>query len=164
MADNIKEFEDYDLVWAIEALSSALDGFSDPKLLADNNHYITELGVDFNKEYNKLYDKLYSLCETAVQQGVVDAVRAEIENDKEDTWYFNEIIEDLDYQAKEKAHEDIMYDVEVGDKVKLYNGNIRYVHSIDGGWLWVTARPNEERGWSAQLSDVVEILEKAEEY
>ena len=155
---------DYDLVWAIEAFSSAVDGFADPKLLTHNNHYITDSGISFEKEYSKLYDKLYSLCEIAVQKELVDEVRAEIESDQEDTYYFNEIVEELDYFAKEKAHEEVMYDVEVGDKVRLYNGNVRYVYSMDGNSLWVTPSRDTERGWSAQLSDVVEILEKGNEY
>ena len=163
MADRIEEFNDYDLVWAIEALSSAVDGFSDPNMYAHNNHYITDLGINFDKEYSMLYDKLYSLCEIVVQKNIVDPVRSELESDKADTYYFDDIVEELDYFAKEKIHEDLMYSVEVGDKVRLHNGNVRYVHSIDGDWIWVTARPNEERGWSAQLHEVVEILEKNNE-
>ena len=162
MADIIDGL-DYDLVWAIEAVSQVVDGFSCADTLPHINPYITDMKIDLSKEYDKYYDYLWSLCMTVVQQGVVEEVRAELVADDIEVYYFNEIIEDLNYQADEKAHEEVMYSVEEGDKVRLYNGNERYVVTIDGNSLWVSTKRGGPEGWHADLSDVVEILEKADE-
>lgn len=157
---------DYDLVKAIEALTSILEGFDETDMDMDwvkNNPYISDIINENNKLYRKNYDALYTLCRIVVKQGIIDTIRQELKDDDFDTWYFDDIIDEIDYFAKEKAHEEVMYDVEVGDKVKLYNGNIRYVNDIDGNTLWVTPSRDTDRGWSAQLSDVVEILEKYNE-
>lgn len=152
---------DYDLVWAIESISQLVDGIVVANPTYRNNKYLNQLGIDFDKLYSKYYDTLYNLCEIAIKQGNVDAIRAELSED--DRYNFDELIKEIEYLSKEIEHEDLIYSVEVGDKVKLYNGNVRYVADIDDNTLWVTPSRDTDRGWSAQLSDVVEILEKYNE-
>ena len=158
MAINTNEL-DYDLVWAIEYFSRILDSFA-TDTSSGVNPYFEGLGVDLNREYDKYYNILYKLCEIAVKQGVVDDIRLEM--DATDAFYFNEIVDEIDYSAQDRVHEGVMDSIEIGDKVRLYNGSVRYVADIDGRSLWVTMRKGDSDGWAADIDDVEEIIEKYE--
>ena len=147
-----------DLVWAIEAVSAALDGLTDAEPLIDGIS-ISELDIDIPKDIKRYTDYLYKLYEIAQHQGILADVKQALKEDDANMYFFNEIDDELSYLAEEKAHEDIMYSVQEGDKVRLSNGNIFYAVSIDGNDLWVSKKLGDPNGWYADLSDVVEILE-----
>lgn len=156
--------ESYDLYQAIKSVSQLVDGIDEAEPSYKNNQYLKQLSVDFDKLYNTYYDVLYSLCEIAVKQDKVDYVREELKDDNVSDYNFNEIIVDIDYLSKEAEHEDLMYSVEVGDKVRLSNGNEFYVVSIDGNDLWVSKKKGGPEGRYADLHDVVEIIEPNNEW
>lgn len=157
------DVESYDLYRAIESVSLLIDGIAEAEPDYKHNQYLKQFNIDFDKLSSTYYDVLYSLCEIVVKQGKVDYIRDELEDDNVSDHNFNEIIEDIDYRAKETEHEDLIYSVKVGDKVRLYNGSEFYVHSIDGMDIWVTKRRDEDRGWAYRLDDIIEIVEKGDE-
>lgn len=153
---------DYKLAWAIEDLTRIVDSIAE----ADSstiNPYLKDLGISIAEEYSRYYDLLYSLCEKAVSLGVVDDIRSEMESDEVSTFTFNDIIEEIEDAIADAKHQEIMYSVEEGDRVRLYNGNIFYVVSIDGNSLWVSNKRGGPEGWYADLADVEEIIEKNNE-
>lgn len=151
------EFDFYGLVWAVEYCSKMLDGISDAPDTKD-------FGLDSDADYNKYFNKLYELYDIAVANNAVDQLIEELKEDKVDTYYIDDIKEEADYFKAEAEHEDLMYSVEEGDKVRLSNGNVFYVVSIDGNSLWVSTKKGGPEGWYADLHEVEEILEKNEEY
>ncbi len=115
-----------------------------------------QLGINFGKDYSKYWGYLYKLYDMLDAEGYLSEI---------DLYMYPALEEIADERAEEAetdAHEDIMYSVKEGDKVRLSNGTIRYVDSIDGNSLWVTQRRGDDTGWSADLYDVVEILEHYE--
>lgn len=159
-----RAFQIYD---AICSVCEAIDGFAESTLYSGENDVTKELGIpNFDKAYNAYYEYLYDLYDLAVKENVLNEVLGYIESDECSD--FKEVCEEYEYEAKQAEHEDLMYSVEVGDKVRLFNGNEYYVADIDGNSIWVTNDKSmrnsiDARGWSAQLSDVVEILEKYNE-
>lgn len=153
--------KDYKLIWAIKAISQIVYGFADAHSF-DKNPYIQDLGVDIDGEYSRYYDCLWSLCEKVIELNMVDDVRSELQSEGFDDYAFNGIIEEIGYSNEAQAQEDLMYSVEEGDRVRLYNGEVYYVDSIDGNSIWVTKRRGDSEGWSADLSDVEDIIEKYE--
>ena len=157
MAD---DFDFYGLLWAVEYCSEMLNAISDA-------HDSTDFGVDSEADYNKYLDKLYSLYDITIKNNVYDRIVEEMKEDDVYEGFFTDIKDEDDelktYDAKEKLAES----VEVGDYVRLYNGNCRYVCSRDGRNLWVTDKEADRtnsyaRGWSADLYDIIEILERYE--
>lgn len=146
-----------DLTWAIEAVSAALDGLTDAEPLIDGTD-TSELNIDISKDIKRYTDWLYKLYEIAQHQGVLADVKQALKEDGANMYFFNEVDDELSYLDAEKAHEDIMYSVQEGDKVRLSNGSIFYVVSIDGNDLWVSRKPGDPNGRYADLHDVVEIL------
>lgn len=148
-----------DLVWAIEEATVVLNGLAD----AESVNALAKFGVDIKADIRKYDAVIYDAYEMAEKQGVLQEVKDALKSDGADMYFFNEVDDELSYLAEAKAHEDIMYSVQEGDKVRLSNGNIRYVDSIDRNSLWVTQHRGDNMGWSADLYDVVEILEHYEE-
>ena len=148
----------YCLAWAIEYCLQMANAAADAQ---DTKDY----GLNSTDDYNKYVDKLYELYEIAVTNNVVDQVIEEIKSDGVDESLFVEIKEEQEeYKAREEQ-EALARTVEIGDYVQLYNGNRRYVCSRDGRSLWVTDNKADRtdpyaRGWSADLYDIVKILER----
>lgn len=149
----------YHIAWAINILNQMIDACVDPGV--DNNPALIGLDIDFN--WTKYESAIYQLYETAEKLGIVDEVKEALREDEIDAYYFNEAEDDILSKREYDAQEDLMYSVRVGDKVRLYNGNVYYVADIDGNTMWVTSRLGDEQGWSAELSDVEEILESADD-
>lgn len=144
-----------DLAWAIEEATSVLNGLAD----AESVNALAKFGIDIKADIQKYEAVIYDAYELAKKQGILQEVKDTLKSDGADMYFFNEVDDELSYLAEEAAHEDIMYSVQEGDKVRLSNGNIFYVVSIDGNSLWVSKKPNGPEGWYADLNDVVEILE-----
>lgn len=122
-----------------------------------NNTIAIALGIDYGADYNRYWNYLYSLYDLAESRGFLD------EDMLEDLPKFQEIAQERADELADNQHEDIIYSIEEGDKVRLYNGNVRYIVSIDGNDLWVSLRRGDPSGWYANRDDVVEILEKYDE-
>lgn len=151
----------YCLAWAIEYCLQMADAIGDAQ---DTKDY----GLDSNADYDKYVNKLYDLYEIAVNNGVVDQVIEEIKSDGVNESLFVEIKEEQEEFKAQEEQEALARTVEVGDYVQLYNGNRFYVCSKDGRNLWVTNNEADRtnpyaRGWSADLYDIVKILERYEE-
>ena len=155
-----RAFQIYD---AICAICGALDGLAESTLISGENDITKELGIpSFDKAYNTYYNYLYDIYDLSVKENILgDVLDLMSPGECSD---FTDVCEEMDYAAKEKEHEDLIYSVEVGDKVRLYNGNVRYVVDIDGTSIWVSDHRGGPDGWSAQLSDIVEIIEKNNEW
>lgn len=156
-----ENFDIYDLTWAIEYCSQMLTAISNA---TDTKDY----GLDSEADYNKYLKKLYDLYDIAAANNAVDQVLEELKSDGVDASDFIEIKEEDEYFKAQSEKEALAESVEVGDYVQLYNGNRHYVCSRDGRSLWVTDSRADRtnpyaRGWSADLYDVVKILERYEE-
>jgi hypothetical protein len=156
MSDN----DFYRLVWATEYCLQMLYAIGDAK---DTKDY----GLDSDADYNKYLNKLYDLYDIAVTNDVVEQILEELKSDNIDAYEFIEIKEEQEGFKLQEEHIALANSVEVGDYVQLYNGNRRYVCSRDGRSLWVTDKESERtnpyaRGWSADLYDIVKILERYE--
>lgn len=152
------EFNLYHLSWAVEYCSQMLDAVCNA---VDTKDY----GLDSDADYDKYLNKLYELYDIAVKNGAVAQVIEELKSDNVNVTWFTDIRdEDEEFKARE-SQEELARSVNVGDYVRLYNGNCRYVCSRDGRSLWVTDKESDRtndnaRGWSADLYDIVEILER----
>lgn len=155
------DFDFYGVVWAVEYCSKVLDGISDAPDTKD-------FGLDSNADYDKYYNKLYELYDIAIANDAVSQVIDELNSDGVDPYYFNEIKEEDEGFKKQSAQEELANSVEVGDYVRLRNGNKFYVCDREGRNLWVTNKKEDRtnldaRGWHADLYDIVEILERYNE-
>lgn len=157
------EYRDiYDLVCAVDYCTQLINALADAPDIKD-------FGIDSDADYNRYYNKLYDLYDIAVKNNVVNEVIQELKSDNiDDRGLFVEIKEEADYLKAQSDREELLDSIEVGDYVLLYNGNRRYVCRRDGRDLWVTDKEEDRlndyaRGWSADLYDVVEILEHYEE-
>lgn len=147
---------------AICAVCEAINGLGEHQLVSGENEITKELGIpNFDKAYNTYYNYLYSLYNLSKKEGVLNDVLDLMASSE--CLDFKDVCEEEDEEDKALAHEDLVYSVEVGDKVRLYNGNIRYVVSIDGRDLWVSTKPGGPEGWYADLFDIEEIIEKGNE-
>lgn len=156
MSDN----DFYRLVWATEYCLQMIYAIGDAK---DTKDY----GLDSDADYNKYLNKLYDLYDIAITNDVVEQILEELKSDNIDAYEFIEIKEEQEGFKLQEEHIALANSVEVGDYVQLYNGNRRYVCSRDGRSLWVTDKESERtnpyaRGWSADLYDIVKILERYE--
>lgn len=154
------EHDFYCLVWSIEYCLQMISAIGDAQ---DTKDY----GLDSDADYNKYLNKLYDLYDIAVTNGVVDQILEELKSDNVDASEFIDIKEEQEEFKLKEEQEALADSVEVGDYVQLYNGNRRYVCSRDGRSLWVTDKESERtnpyaRGWSADLYDIVKILERYE--
>ena len=156
----MEEFRLYDLVWAIEYCCQVADAIA-------NSVDTTDYGLNSNEDYNRYINKLYDLYDIAASNNAVTQVIEELQSDNIDPSLFIEIKEENEYITESESQEELAMSVQVGDYVKLRDGRRLYVCSRDGRSLWVTDNVADRanpyaRGWSADLYDIVEIIERYE--
>lgn len=117
-----------------------------------------KLDINLNKDFNRYWEYLNQLYDMLDAEGLIT------DDLLDEFFYLKEISIERSDEIADAAHEEIMYSVEEGDKVRLSNGNVFYVVSIDGNSLWVSKKPGGPEGWHADLYDVEEILEKNSEW
>lgn len=159
MLSKHRSFEIYDTICDICAI---LDGFAECSMDNGENSVTKDLGIpnlmSTCRKYEGYLEDLYDL---AVDEQLLDNVLDLMS--PQECLQFRDVCEERDEDIRAKAHEDLIYSVREGDKVRLYNGDVFYVVSIDGNSIWVSKRPGGPEGWSADLDDIEEIIESADE-
>jgi hypothetical protein len=154
-----KTFEIYETICSICA---AIEGFAECSIYKGENSVTKDLGIPNFISTCRTYDGyLEDLYDLAVDEQVLDELLDLMS--PQECLPFREVCEEREEDIRAKAHEDLIYSVKEGDKVRLYNGGVFYVVSIDGKSIWISKRPGGPEGWSADLDDIEEIIESAEE-
>ena len=111
-------------------------------------------------------DDLYDI---AVENHILNDVLDFLEDYDADTTEFASIVEERQDEQEEAEHQAMIDSLDVGDKVRLYDGRELYVCNNDQfeyrHGCWVTdSRANrtnpDARGWYADYADIVKIVEK----
>ena len=158
---NMISSEYYNLLQSIEYCCQMLNTIDDMELTgsAEENY-----GVDSKADHTRYLNQLYTLYDVAKDAGVIDSILTDMKADNVDDYYFADICDEQSYIDEANAHEDLVYSARVGDKVRMSNGGIYYIADIDGNTIWITRQKDSGigLGWSANLSDINEILERGD--
>jgi hypothetical protein len=159
-----------ELSWAIMGVCKVMDGFDQAGDIARNNEFNSKLGIpDYNESWRTYYSYLDKLYDIAVENHILDKVLEYLADEEDDTTEFASIVEERQDEQKEAEHQAMIDSLDVGDKVRLYDGRVLYVCDNDEfeyrHGCWVTeSRANrtnpDARGWYADYADIVEIVEK----
>lgn len=155
---------------AVVGVCKVLDGFDQAQDNARNNEFNTKIGIpDYEESWRTYYSYLDKLYDIAVENHILNEVLDFLENYDADTSEFAEVVEERQNEQEEAEHQAMIDSLDVGDKVRLYDGRVLYVCDNDEfeyrHGCWVTdSRANrtnpDARGWYADYADIVEIVEK----
>ena len=155
---------------AVVGVCKVLDGFDQAGDNARNNEFNSKLGIpDYDESWRTYYSYLDDLYDIAVENHILDKVLEYLEDEEDDTSEFASIVEERQDEQKEAEHQAMIDNLDVGDKVQLYDGRELYVCNNDQfeyrHGCWVTdSRANrtnpDARGWYADYADIVKIVEK----
>ena len=155
---------------AVVGVCKVLDGFDQAGDNARNNEFNSKLGIpDYNESWRTYYSYLDKLYDIAVENHILNDVLNFLEDYDADTTEFASLVEERQDEQKEAEHQAMIDSLDVGDKVRLYDGRVLYVCDNDEfeyrHGCWVTDsradRTNPDaRGWYADYADIVKIVEK----
>lgn len=155
---------------AVVGVCKVLDGFDQAGDNARNNEFNSKLGIpDYDESWRTYYSYLDKLYDIAVENHILNDVLDFLEDYDADTSEFASIVEERQDEQEEAEHQAMIDSLEVGDKVRLYDGRVLYVCDNDEfeyrHGCWVTDsradRTNPDaRGWYADYADIVKIVEK----
>lgn len=155
---------------AVVGVCKVLDGFDQAGDNARNNEFNSKLGIpDYDESWRTYYSYLDDLYDIAVENHILNDVLDFLEDYDADTTEFASIVEERQDEQEEAEHQAMIDSLDVGDKVRLYDGRELYVCNNDQfeyrHGCWVTdSRANrtnpDARGWYADYADIVKIVEK----
>lgn len=155
---------------AVVGVCKVLDGFDQAGDNARNNEFNSKLGIpDYDESWRTYYSYLDELYDIAVENHILNDVLDFLEDYDADTTEFASIVEERQDEQEEAEHQAMIDSLDVGDKVRLYDGRELYVCNNDQfeyrHGCWVTdSRANrtnpDARGWYADYADIVKIVEK----
>ena len=155
---------------AVVGVCKVLDGFDQAGDNARNNEFNSKLGIpDYNESWRTYYSYLDKLYDIAVENHILNDILDFLEDYDADTTEFASLVEERQDEQKEAEHQAMIDSLDVGDKVRLYDGRVLYVCDNDEfeyrHGCWVTDsradRTNPDaRGWYADYADIVKIIEK----
>ena len=155
---------------AVVGVCKVLDGFDQAGDNARNNEFNSKLGIpDYDESWRTYYSYLDDLYDIAVENHILNDVLDFLEDYDADTSEFASIVEERQDEQEEAEHQAMIDSLDVGDKVRLYDGRELYVCNNDQfeyrHGCWVTdSRANrtnpDARGWYADYTEIVKIVEK----